>query len=229
MTDNIVKKLIKSKSGLRIVTEKEEQRSPFIIQEPQWVPDKETTNCSNCSVKFGFTTRKHHCRRCGQIFCNLCCEKKVELLRMCFVDPVRICLTCESLTRRENKFFQKDLKLLTSGAIFLFRSQKNVNSYQDQLMRCKLSLDHRYLLFDGIEIIEPLDLNHILSLKVYCDKLSGSNGMLDLEYSQNGDSKMLTLAAAIDGPEKKVGINWITAFQEAYNMLDKFNEDQRVI
>lgn len=41
MTDNIIKKLIKSKSGLRIVTEKEEQRSPFIIQEPQWVPDKE--------------------------------------------------------------------------------------------------------------------------------------------------------------------------------------------
>ncbi|XP_073989378.1 zinc finger FYVE domain-containing protein 21-like [Rhodnius prolixus] len=229
MTDNIIKKLIKSKSGLRIVTEKEEQRSPFIIQEPQWVPDKEATNCTNCSVKFGFTTRKHHCRRCGQIFCNLCCEKKVELPRMCFVDPVRICLTCESSTHRENKFFQKDLKLLTSGAIFLFRSLKNVNTNQDQLMRCKLSLNHRYLLFDGVEIIEPLDLNHILSLKVHCDKISGSNSILDLEFSQNGISKLVTLAAAIDGPEKKIGINWISAFQEAYNMLDKFSEDQPVM
>ncbi|KAK9507449.1 hypothetical protein O3M35_007302 [Rhynocoris fuscipes] len=225
MTENIVKKLIKSKSGLRIVSAKDEHRSPFIIQEPQWVPDKEITNCTNCSVKFGFTTRKHHCRRCGQIFCNDCCESKVELLRMCFVDPVRMCLNCESLTRKENKFFQKDLKLLTNGAIFLFRgqSQNSSNSIPDQLIRCKLSLDHRYLLFDGKEIIEPLDLNDIFSLKVQKDKISESNTLLEMEY---GDNKLMRLVAAIDGPEKKNGINWITAFQEAYTMLERLNEEQ---
>uniref|UniRef100_T1HI92 Uncharacterized protein n=1 Tax=Rhodnius prolixus TaxID=13249 RepID=T1HI92_RHOPR len=180
MTDNIIKKLIKSKSGLRIVTEKEEQRSPFIIQEPQWVPDKEATNCTNCSVKFGFTTRK-------------VINKKKSII-------------AEGVA----KFF----------ATFVVRKKWN---YQE----CVLWI--QYLLFDGVEIIEPLDLNHILSLKVHCDKISGSNSILDLEFSQNGISKLVTLAAAIDGPEKKIGINWISAFQEAYNMLDKFSEDQPVM
>lgn len=35
------KKLIKSKSGLRIVVTNDKYRSPFILCEPQWIPDSE--------------------------------------------------------------------------------------------------------------------------------------------------------------------------------------------
>jgi len=35
------KKLIKSKSGLRIVVTNDEYRSPFLLCEPQWIPDSE--------------------------------------------------------------------------------------------------------------------------------------------------------------------------------------------
>jgi len=35
------KKLIKSKSGLRIVVTNDEYRSPFLLCEPQWIPDNE--------------------------------------------------------------------------------------------------------------------------------------------------------------------------------------------
>lgn len=35
------KKLIKSKSGLRIVVTNDKFRSPFLLCEPQWTPDSE--------------------------------------------------------------------------------------------------------------------------------------------------------------------------------------------
>ncbi|KAL1139419.1 hypothetical protein AAG570_006403 [Ranatra chinensis] len=118
MENYVPKQLIRSKSGLRIVARKESLCSPFIIQEPEWIPDKEISNCMKCRTKFGFTTRKHHCRRCGQIFCNDCCDTRLELPRMCFVDPVRICVNCEPQTKIENTFFEKHVKVLTQGDLY---------------------------------------------------------------------------------------------------------------
>lgn len=37
-----------------------------------WVNDNMVSTCYNCSVSFGFLTRKHHCRNCGNIFCHSC-------------------------------------------------------------------------------------------------------------------------------------------------------------
>jgi hypothetical protein len=37
-----------------------------------WVSDAARTHCKNCNTSFGIITRKHHCRRCGEIFCNKC-------------------------------------------------------------------------------------------------------------------------------------------------------------
>jgi len=38
----------------------------------RWVPDGDVTKCQNCPKKFGVMTRKHHCRKCGNIFCSSC-------------------------------------------------------------------------------------------------------------------------------------------------------------
>ncbi|XP_016326372.1 zinc finger FYVE domain-containing protein 21-like [Sinocyclocheilus anshuiensis] len=82
------KKLVRSPSGLRMVPENGAFTSPFSLDEPQWVPDKECPRCMQCDTKFDFITRKHHCRRCGRCFCDKCCSQKVALPRMCFVDPL---------------------------------------------------------------------------------------------------------------------------------------------
>lgn len=37
------KKLIKSKSGLRIVATNDDYKSPFFLCEPQWIPDSEVS------------------------------------------------------------------------------------------------------------------------------------------------------------------------------------------
>eukprot|EP01083_Nonionella_stella_P107156 310046_1 len=44
---------------------------------PVWVPDSHVTNCSICMEKFTFTTRKHHCRKCGGVVCSKCSKYKI--------------------------------------------------------------------------------------------------------------------------------------------------------
>ncbi len=43
------------------------------------VPDEAIDSCSLCQKEFSTFIRKHHCRACGQIFCDLCSNKRVEL------------------------------------------------------------------------------------------------------------------------------------------------------
>lgn len=112
------KRLVKSKSGLKIVCQHDREAAPWDLAEPHWTPDAEVTNCVGCNVKFDFLKRRHHCRRCGQIFCNNCCSARVQFHRMGFVDPVRLCGSCADLTKAEEDFFDNDIKVLCGGAPF---------------------------------------------------------------------------------------------------------------
>eukprot|EP00656_Telonema_subtile_P021925 TRINITY_DN2295_c0_g1_i9.p1 TRINITY_DN2295_c0_g1~~TRINITY_DN2295_c0_g1_i9.p1 ORF type:complete len:943 (+),score=176.53 TRINITY_DN2295_c0_g1_i9:89-2917(+) len=46
-----------------------------------WVPDTYAGKCQNqdCSAEFTTTRRRHHCRRCGELFCWECCSDFVEI------------------------------------------------------------------------------------------------------------------------------------------------------
>ncbi|XP_044930348.1 zinc finger FYVE domain-containing protein 21 isoform X2 [Mustela putorius furo] len=123
------KKLVRSPSGLRMVPEHRAFGSPFGLEEPQWVPDKE-----------------HHCRRCGKCFCDKCCGQKVPLRRMCFVDPVRQCAECALVSHKEAEFYDKQLKVLLSGATFLVTLG---DAEKPETMVCRLSGNQRYLLLEG--------------------------------------------------------------------------------
>jgi len=110
-----VRRLVKSKSGLKIVCQHDREAAPWDMAEPAWTPDKEVENCVACPTKFDFLRRRHHCRRCGQIFCGKCTSQKVQFHRMGFVDPVRLCKPCSDVTKKEEDFFNNDLKLLLTG------------------------------------------------------------------------------------------------------------------
>lgn len=44
-----------------------------MVQPPWlWMPDNTALRCMKCKKEFGLFTRKHHCRRCGRIFCDDC-------------------------------------------------------------------------------------------------------------------------------------------------------------
>ncbi|ONK70352.1 uncharacterized protein A4U43_C05F32840 [Asparagus officinalis] len=59
-----------------------------------WVVD--ASHCQGCSSQFTFINRKHHCRRCGGLFCNSCTQQRM-ILRGQGDSPVRICDPCKKL------------------------------------------------------------------------------------------------------------------------------------
>uniref|UniRef100_A0A8C6Z771 RUN and FYVE domain-containing protein 1 n=1 Tax=Nothoprocta perdicaria TaxID=30464 RepID=A0A8C6Z771_NOTPE len=60
-----------------------------------WLKDDEATHCKQCEKEFCLSRRKHHCRNCGDIFCNTCSSN--ELALPSYPKPVRVCDTCHTL------------------------------------------------------------------------------------------------------------------------------------
>lgn len=74
-----------------------DQQMRLIRQEPPiWVPDCEVSRCSCCEETFTLLRRKHHCRYCGQIFCQSCTGKTAVLNFTKTRSPVRVCDTCHT-------------------------------------------------------------------------------------------------------------------------------------
>ncbi|KAG8454376.1 hypothetical protein GDO86_000847 [Hymenochirus boettgeri] len=59
-----------------------------------WVKDEGMDNCSGCAVRFSLTERRHHCRNCGQLFCQKCSRFQSEIKRLKISSPVRVCQNC---------------------------------------------------------------------------------------------------------------------------------------
>eukprot|EP01041_Mallomonas_annulata_P011976 gene11976-25081_t len=85
----------------------------------RWVPDDEVINCTGCHLLFTTVFRKHHCRKCGGVFCDQCSSLRALIPRNLMLfpphkesfasipgfspenasnEPQRVCATCfESL------------------------------------------------------------------------------------------------------------------------------------
>jgi hypothetical protein len=74
--DNLVDALIRHGLGARAMQNTVARR---VASEPQatWKRDAEVQACEDCKKGFTtFTRRKHHCRRCGGIFCDDCTKQR---------------------------------------------------------------------------------------------------------------------------------------------------------
>lgn len=71
-------------------------------------------NCMicRCRVEFGVFTRKHHCRACGQIFCDRCSNKQMLLPQFGIEKKVRVCEAC---------FDKKEAELLAKVFFYYIR------------------------------------------------------------------------------------------------------------
>ncbi|XP_047023952.1 hepatocyte growth factor-regulated tyrosine kinase substrate-like [Helicoverpa zea] len=58
---------------------------------PEWA-DGEV--CHRCRVAFSLMVRRHHCRACGQVFCQQCSAKQSTLPKFGIEKEVRVCDAC---------------------------------------------------------------------------------------------------------------------------------------
>ena len=61
---------------------------------PRWVPDAHAASCRGCFRDFGMLRRRHHCRSCGEVFCDECTKARLMLPHLGYDDPVRACEQC---------------------------------------------------------------------------------------------------------------------------------------
>lgn len=64
------------------------------ILAPIWVPDELVASCTACDQTFTLLRRRHHCRNCGQIYCNTCSSHAMRLSQFGYTKPVRVCDPC---------------------------------------------------------------------------------------------------------------------------------------
>ncbi|ONI32342.1 hypothetical protein PRUPE_1G362200 [Prunus persica] len=63
-------------------------------EKDHWVPDEAVTKCTACGTDFGAFIRKHHCRNCGDIFCDKCTHGRIALTADENAPQVRVCDRC---------------------------------------------------------------------------------------------------------------------------------------
>jgi len=72
-----------------------------------WVKDEVADVCNNCSTKFTFSERKHHCRNCGNVFCGKCSRYESPVVHLKIFKAVRVCVGCYIELKRKPSFSTK--------------------------------------------------------------------------------------------------------------------------
>ena len=70
------------------------------------------TVCHECKKPFTFLDRKHHCRHCGNTFCNADSTKRIAIPKYGFHSRVRVCDTCYETVAVELESSEVVIKLL---------------------------------------------------------------------------------------------------------------------
>ncbi|KAG5198450.1 hypothetical protein JEQ12_007046 [Ovis aries] len=60
-----------------------------------WKPNSQILSCSKCATSFKDNNTKHHCRACGEGFCDSCSSKTWPVPEWgCAPEPMQVCDNC---------------------------------------------------------------------------------------------------------------------------------------
>eukprot|EP01043_Picozoa_sp_COSAG02_P067458 COSAG02_NODE_10848_length_1846_cov_2.476245_2_plen_125_part_00 len=73
----------------------------------QWQRDEDSTACSSCGHAFTMYWRRHHCRKCGKLFCGNCAKARhafgTTQESSHKEEVLRVCVACKaSLSKQED-------------------------------------------------------------------------------------------------------------------------------
>jgi hypothetical protein len=147
---------------------------------PSWVNDKEALECWGCQGVFQelsfFSlagaaknspqdkTRRHHCRRCRNVFCGACSSNKAVIMLTLEgsppnsprPQPVRVCDRCYKEIPDENHFLQVQRNMLLRGELF---TKSTMMGMSQSVMRLMLSVDNFSLYLDTGHSLQDFEAN----------------------------------------------------------------------
>ncbi|XP_023520487.1 1-phosphatidylinositol-3-phosphate 5-kinase FAB1B-like isoform X1 [Cucurbita pepo subsp. pepo] len=106
---------------------------PENVSRDFWMPDKSCRVCYECDSQFTFINRRHHCRRCGRVFCSKCTANSIPAPS---TDPtnsredsekIRVCNYCFKQWGKEPSVLQDGDKA-TCSAVSLSSSSTSIGS-----------------------------------------------------------------------------------------------------
>ncbi|KAM9978873.1 hypothetical protein ACTFIY_012614 [Dictyostelium cf. discoideum] len=89
---------------------------PVASKKPEWVADNSSNKCEMCSSTFTFLNRRHHCRRCGHLFCGDCCSLNTSLPQEYgYTERVKVCSKCFTTTINERALEETTITMNIGG------------------------------------------------------------------------------------------------------------------
>jgi hypothetical protein len=159
-------RMTESDAGSQTSWFEEEKIGPMGDNYPTWIKDEDAKMCYNCEIKFSMTERRHHCRRCRNVFCAGCSAHKSPIISYGMPDDVKVCEACKTDLQPENFFLTIQKPLLTRGENFKRYKMMGMTSY---IVKLRL-LDEHTLIYDGDLKPDPEEIK-ILSI----NKISMTN------------------------------------------------------
>ncbi|KJE91537.1 hypothetical protein CAOG_02665 [Capsaspora owczarzaki ATCC 30864] len=204
----------------------DERPTPFQLEEPGWRADTTCNACMACNEGFSFFVRRHHCRRCGDLFCSSCCENELQVMRLGYQDPVRVCKACKPKVERENEFFRLYLKVIQKGDVFdLHRGNSAIpvllqlSSTERDLVITQLKTDpdtrKRSIDTSSSAIVESLPIEALVEVRQVRRQPNAAGDRADtfvLKFSSGGEFEFSC-------EDKKQRAVWTTSLRRALEVL----------
>ncbi|XP_062211485.1 1-phosphatidylinositol-3-phosphate 5-kinase FAB1B-like [Phragmites australis] len=112
--------------------------NPENVSRDFWMPDHSCRVCYDCDTQFTIFNRRHHCRRCGRIFCGKCTANSIPISsdpdrNVNEGDKIRVCNFCFKQWEQERITALKQVlpvlsPSLSEASLFSTKSTITINS-----------------------------------------------------------------------------------------------------
>ncbi|KAL7212020.1 hypothetical protein ACSBR2_014807 [Camellia fascicularis] len=150
------------------------------------------THCQGCSSQFTFIYRKHHCRRCGGLFCNACTRQRM-VLRGHGDSPVRICEPCKKLEEAARFEMRHGRENITRRG-----GSKLTSRHEDEVVNQILGNENKELVSSG----ECSTANMVSALTRDINSASFSNVQ---EVSTHDEGDEIPKSISVEQPNQVLG------------------------